>query len=87
MAKVKIQITLEQDLLDRIEAYADRNGLTRSSMLAYAATQLMRQDEALASMATVAASMRRIADSGEISDDDKKQLEQFEAVASLLTRR
>lgn len=85
MAKVKIQVTLEQDLLDRIEAYAERNGLSRSSMMAYAATQLMRTDEAISSMASVAASMRRIADSGEISEQDRKQLEQFEAMASLLT--
>lgn len=41
----KVNVTFDSDLLERIDAYADENGMTRSGFLAYAAKQFLNSVE------------------------------------------
>lgn len=41
MAAVKVNITLQEDLLTRLDQYADENGMTRSGLIQMAARQYM----------------------------------------------
>ena len=84
MAKVKVNITLDEELLQRIESYADENYLTRSGLLTIAASQFLLQAEASRAIVDMSLAMRKIAETGTVSDDQLKQLEDFERFARIL---
>lgn len=84
MAKVKVNITLDEELLQRIESYADENYLTRSGLLTIAASQFLLQAEASRAIVDMSLAMRKIAETGTVSDDQLKQLEDFERFARML---
>ena len=84
MAKVKVNITLDEDLLQRIETYADENYLTRSGLITLATSQFLLQAEASRSIVDMSLALRKIAETGTVSDDQLKQLEDFERFARML---
>lgn len=84
MAKVKVNITLDEELLQRIESYADENYLTRSGLLTMAASQFLLQAEASRAIVDMSLALRKIAETGTVSDDQLKQLEDFERFARML---
>lgn len=83
MAKVKVNITLDEELLQRIESFADDNYLSRSGLITLAATQYLVQAEASRAIVDISLALRKIADSGVVTDEDRKQLEDFERLARL----
>lgn len=84
MAKVKVNITLDEDLLQRIETYADENYLTRSGLITLATSQFLLQAEASRAIVDMSLALRKIAETGTVSDDQLKQLEDFERFARML---
>lgn len=84
MAKVKVNITLDEDLLQRIETYADENYLTRSGLITLATSQFLLQSEASRAIVDMSLALRKIAETGTVSDDQLKQLEDFERFARIL---
>lgn len=84
MAKVKVNITLDEELLQRIDSYADENYTTRSALLTIAASQFMLQAEASRAIVDMSLAMRKIAETGTVSDDELKQLEDFDRFARML---
>lgn len=85
MAKVKVNVTLDEELLQRIENYADENYLTRSGLISLAASQFLLQAEASRAVVDLSLAMRKIADSGTIDEEQQKELEYFERFARMLS--
>lgn len=85
MAKVKVNITLDEELLQRIESYADENYLTRSGLITLAASQFLLQAEASRAIVDMSLAMRKIADTGTIDDEQRRRLEDFERFARMLS--
>lgn len=85
MAKVKVNVTLDEELLQRIENYADENYLTRSGLISLAASQFLLQAEASRAVVDLSLTMRKIADSGTIDEEQQKELEYFERFARMLS--
>ena len=85
MAKVKVNITLDEELLQRIESYADENYLTRSGLLTIAASQFLLQAEASRAIVDMSLAMRKIAETGAIDDEQRRRLEDFERFARMLS--
>lgn len=84
MAKVKINVTLDEDLMRRIDEYTEENYLTRSSLISLAATQFLSSAEVAKSIKEIAFSMRKIADTGVVDDEIRRNLEDFERLAKML---
>lgn len=84
MAKTKVQITIDEGLLSRIDQYADEYYMNRSSVLTLSATQFINAAEVTTAIKGMAVSMRKIADSGEVDSDTMRQLEDFERLAALM---
>lgn len=84
MAKIKVNITLEEELLQRIETYADENYLTRSGLITLAVSQYLLQAEASRAIVDMSLAMRKIADSGTVTDEQLRELEDFERFARML---
>lgn len=87
MAKIKVQITVEEDLLQRVESYADEHFTTRSGVFNLGAEQLLLQDEARKSLNALTDALQRIAASNKISEEDKRQIDSFSYLAATLNGR
>lgn len=81
----KVQITLDDKLLDRIDTYADENYMSRSGLVSLAATQFLNTAEITRAVKDLSLAMRKIADTGTVDHDTMEQLEDFERVAQYLT--
>lgn len=84
MAKVKVGITLDEELLRRIDDYADDNYLNRSSLISLATTQFLNTSDVTRAIKDVALAMRKIADTGEVDEETQKQLEDFERLSKMM---
>lgn len=81
---MKVQITLDDALMSRLDNYADENYLTRSGLVSLAVTQYLNQADVTKAIKDMAICMRKIADNGSIDDYTKKQLDEFEVICKML---
>lgn len=81
----KVQISVDDELLKRIDNYSERNYLSRSGLFTLAASQFLNQSEVSSAIKDMAFCMRKIADTGSVDEETQKQLEDFERLAQLLT--
>lgn len=84
MAKVKVQITLEDELLQAVDDYCDKNYMNRSWLISQSLVQVLNQQKVIDSLASISVTMRTVADSGKLDDAAKRDLEQFESLCKLL---
>lgn len=82
---VKVQITMDESLLSRLDDFVDRNFSTRSGAIALACTQMLLSDDIRVSIRTIANAMKRIAESNEIDEQSKEDFKQFELLAKALS--
>lgn len=82
---MKVGITLDDELLKRIDACADANYMSRSGLLSVAATQFLNSLELQDAIKGLSLAMRKIADTGKIDHETMEQLEDFERMCKLVT--
>ena len=80
----KITISLDDELVKRVDNYADENYMSRSGLLSLAVTQYLNSADVTRAIKEIAFAMRKIADEGVIDDDTRRQLEDFERLAKVL---
>ena len=80
----KVQITLDEKLVERIDNYADANYMSRSGLISLAATQYLNQADVVMLIKDMSLSMRKIADTGELDKETIEQLEDFERICKML---
>lgn len=81
----KVQISIDNDLLARIDKYANSNYMSRSGFISLATSQYLQSADTVKAIKELTACMRRIADNGNIDAQSKKELEEFETFARLLS--
>lgn len=81
---MKVQVTLDDALMQRVDAYADANYMSRSGLLSLAATQYLNAADVTQAVKDMALCMRKIADSGTVDHETMEQLEDFERLAKML---
>lgn len=81
---MKLGITLDDNLVSRLDAYSEENYLSRSGCISLALTQYLNAAEVTKAITDLAISMRKIADTGKISAEQREQLEDFERLAKML---
>lgn len=84
LAKVRLNISLDETLLQRIDQFAEENFLSRSGLLSVAANEFINSSLLVTAFNDVAFSIRKIADNNQIDDESLKKLEDFEKVAKML---
>lgn len=80
----KVQISIDNDLLARIDKYANSNYMSRSGFISLVTSQYLQSADTVKAIKELTACMRRIADNGNIDSQSKKELEEFETFARLL---
>lgn len=72
---MKINITLDDKLLSRLDNYADDNYMSRSGLISLACTQFLNSAEVVGVVKEMGATINKIADMGGVDDDTQKQIE------------
>ena len=80
----KVMVSIDDELLNRIDNYADSNYMSRSGLLALAACQYLNANEVMLLVKDMSLAMRKIADTGKIDHETKEQLEEFERISKIL---
>lgn len=81
---MKVNITLNDDLLARIDQYADANYMSRSGLISLATTQFLNAADVTTAIRDMAVCMRKIADTGTVDHETMEQLEDFERLSKML---
>lgn len=82
---MKVQITLDDALMERIDSYADKNYMSRSGLISFACTQFLNNADVTSAVKDMALCMRKIADTGKIDHETMEQLEDFERFCKIIT--
>lgn len=80
----KVQISVDDRLLARIDEHAQRNYMSRSGLVSIACTQYLNSAEVVDAVKDISLSIRKIADCGSIDDETLNQLEDFERLSKML---
>lgn len=81
---MKINISINDDLLARVDKYVDQNYTTRSGVIAFALSQYLASQEVFGLLRSMNIAMQRIADQGTVDEETYKELEKLQAVCKAL---
>ena len=82
---MKVQISIDDELMKRVDTYADENYLSRSTLFTIAVTQYINAQEVTNAIKEMAVTMKKIADTGKVDHETLEQLEDFERLSKMLT--
>ncbi len=87
MAKVKVNITIDEELLCRIEKMADDFYTSRSGLITIGMSEFVLKSDISRAVVDISLALRKMADSGVLDDSLQKRLDDFEAFAKMITGR
>lgn len=80
----KVQLSIDENLMDRIDNYADENYMSRSGFFTLAASQFLNQAEVVFAIRDLSLAMQKIAKDKKIDSDTMERLEDFERLSRML---
>lgn len=83
MAKMKLQITMDEELLKDLDKYCESNYMNRSWAISQGVVQLINQQKIVDSMYNVSVAVRRASENGTIDEETKKEIETFETLTKM----
>lgn len=84
---MKMQISLDEKLVERIDNYADENYMSRSGLISLACTQFLNSAEVVGVVKEMGAAINKIADMGGVDDDTQKQIEDLGRTMKFLVQQ
>lgn len=81
---MKLQISLNDELLERVDKYADDNYLSRSGLISQALVQFLNQHQYVSAVTDLSVSVRKIADTGKVDAETLEQIKDFERLVAVL---
>lgn len=82
---MKLGISLDDELLKRADAFADKNYMSRSGLISLALSSYLNSAELVGYLRDLSLCVRKIADTGNVDHETVEQLEDLERVAKLLS--
>lgn len=83
MAKTKVMITVDEDLLRDVDDYCDRNYLNRSAFFNQSVSEKINSQKLINAISDVAISMKIVAEKGEMDDEFKEKYDTFMALSKV----
>lgn len=80
----KINISIDDELLERADKYTESLYTSRSGLISMALASYMNSQECILAIKDMALAMRKIADTGAVDDETMQQLKDFEKMSQLL---
>ena len=82
----KINISIDDALLAKIDRLADESYTSRSGFISMGMSQFVQSKEVISAIQSMSVSMARIASSNEIDAETKKELAEFKMLCDFLGR-
>lgn len=82
---MKVQLSIDDSLMQKVDDYTKKVYMTRSSFFAQIASQHLMQVEVVTAIKKLQIAMDTIAKKGELSEESKQELREFERLANMLT--
>lgn len=83
---MKVQISINDELLERADNFADDNYMSRSGLIAQALNQYLTQAEVSKAVREMALAMQKIADTGKLDSETIEMFEDYERLAKMFTK-
>lgn len=83
----KINISIDDELMKRVDSYVARNYMTRSGVFSFAVTQFLDTADVVYSMKEMALCMRKISDNNSIDEETLQHLEDIERLLKMISKR
>lgn len=84
---MRVNMTLNNELLERIDNYAKSNYMNRSSVVSFACNQFLISNELQSLLVDMKRALQTIANKDTITDEQLKELEKFENICDLMTKK
>lgn len=84
---MKVNVTLDDKLLSRLDAYADENYMSRSGLISLACTQYLNSADIVRVVKEMGVAINKIADMGELDEDTQKQIEDLGRTMKFLVQQ
>ena len=84
---MKMQISLDDKLVERIDSYADENYMSRSGLISLACTQYLNSADVVRVVKEMGIAINKIADMGGLDDDTQKQIEDLGRIMRFLVQQ
>lgn len=81
---MKVQVSLDDELMKRIDEYADQNYMSRSGLISLATTQFLNTADVTKAIIDMSLCMRKIADTGKVDHETMEHLEDLERLSKML---
>lgn len=81
----KINISIDDNLLERLDKVADDTYMSRSGLISVACAQYINAREIGVALKDISLSVRKIADTGKIDHESIEQLEDFERLVKMIS--
>lgn len=81
---MKVQVSLDDNLVSRIDNYADANYMSRSGLISLATSQYLNSVEMIMMVKDMSLAMRKIADTGTLDDETMNKLEDLERFCKIV---
>lgn len=82
---MKVNISLDDQLMKRVDEYADQNYMSRSSLISLATTNFLNAADVTTAIKDMAFAMRKIADNNAVDAETLERLEDCERLLKLLS--
>lgn len=80
---MKVNITVDDKLMERIDRYAEENYMSRSGLMSFACTQFLNQADAVHAIVNMGICMQKIAETGVVDEETRKELEDIERICRM----
>lgn len=81
---MKVQVSMDNALVQRLDQYADDNYMSRSALVTLALTQFLNAQEVTSAVKDMAICIRKIADTGEVDNETQQKLSDLERRCKVL---
>lgn len=82
---MKVQISVDDELMKRVDTFADENYMSRSTLFTIAVTQYVNAQDVTKAIKEMAVAMKKIADTGKVDHKVMEELEDFQRLAKMLS--
>lgn len=80
----KINISIDDNLLSRVNEFADSNYISRSGLISLALSQYLDAQDVASAIKRMSRAMQVIAEKGEVDEHTLAELENFKLIADML---
>lgn len=84
---MKVNITLDDKLLERLDNHADENYMSRSGLISLACTQYLNSADTVRVIKEMGVAINKIADMGELDENTQRQIEDLGRTMKFLVQQ